>query len=359
MKCFIALLIGILFVPGICVIDASDIPETIVFNRVQEPREKAFSILIPRGWQIEGGIYRQNPLQGGGPGNAIAAKLDFAVKKDNNGTVMVRWLPEMLYVDMRRSPAGQMGFFQPGSNYMGMTVMPLMSAGDFINTVVIPYSHPNAVNMQIIKATPLNQLAENYRQRMQAMMPMIQFSYNGALIHYTYDDGGVRCEEKAVALIEDWGEIGAGMWGNKETFFVRAPKGEIEKWAPVFEIIQQSVIIDPQWLAGEMKGQLTRSKIVLDTQREVQRIENEMVEHRRKTYEEINNDMYLTLTEQEEYVNPYTGETEIGSNLWDHRWINESGDVIYTDNTDYDPNIDTNLNRSDFKRTPIRKRQPH
>ena len=42
--------------------------------------------------------------------------------------------------------------------------------------------------------------------------------------------------------------------------------------------------------------------------------------------------MYLTLTEQEEYVNPYTNEVEVGTNQWQHRWINESGDVIYTDN---------------------------
>ena len=36
--------------------------------------------------------------------------------------------------------------------------------------------------------------------------------------------------------------------------------------------------------------------------------------------------------------------------------INESGDVIYTDSEEYDPNVDINLNRSNFKRTPIRKR---
>jgi hypothetical protein len=33
--------------------------------------------------------------------------------------------------------------------------------------------------------------------------------------------------------------------------------------------------------------------------------------------------MFLTLTEQEEYVNPYTNEVEVGSNQWKYRWVNE------------------------------------
>jgi hypothetical protein len=46
-------------------------------------------------------------------------KLDFTVKRDEAGTVLVRFLPEMLYFDARRSPAGQKGRFPPGSNYGG------------------------------------------------------------------------------------------------------------------------------------------------------------------------------------------------------------------------------------------------
>jgi len=97
---------------------------------------------------------------------------------------------------------------------------------------------------------------------------------------------------------------------------------------------------------------------MIETQREMQRIGREITEHRQKTNAEIHNDMFLTLTDQEEYVNPYTNQIEVGSNQWRHRWINESGDVIYTDDESYNPNVDINLNRSDFKRTPVRKRFP-
>ena len=62
-------------------------PATIVFNRVAEPREKAFTLLIPKGWQIDGGIMRINPLTQGGAAQSIAAKLDFTVKKDRQAVL--------------------------------------------------------------------------------------------------------------------------------------------------------------------------------------------------------------------------------------------------------------------------------
>ncbi len=56
--------------------------KTVVFHRITEPKERAFSLLIPKGWQTEGGIFRVNPSAQGGPAQSIAAKVDFIVKKD-------------------------------------------------------------------------------------------------------------------------------------------------------------------------------------------------------------------------------------------------------------------------------------
>jgi hypothetical protein len=58
----------------------------------------------------------------------IKAKVDFALKADPSGTVMIRWCPEVKYCDPRQSPAGMMGMFPPGSSYGGMIVCPLMPA---------------------------------------------------------------------------------------------------------------------------------------------------------------------------------------------------------------------------------------
>ena len=82
------------------------------------------------------------------------------------------------------------------------------------------------------------------------------------------------------------------------------------------------------------------------------------MEHRQRTNAEIQNDGYLTMMELEEYVNPHTGEPELGSNQWEHRWVTEDGEEFYSDNEDDDPNVSSVLNRSDWKRTKVRPRFP-
>ena len=61
--------------------------DALVFKRINEPKENAFNILIPNGWEIDGGIFRVNPINDG-PTNGVAAKLDFTVRKDENGSVI-------------------------------------------------------------------------------------------------------------------------------------------------------------------------------------------------------------------------------------------------------------------------------
>ncbi len=333
--------------------------DVLVFQRKNEPRENAFTVLVPKGWQIDGGIYRVDPLTQGGPSQSIAAKLDFSVKKDNNGTVMIRWLPDVLYFDARYSPAGQMGLFPEGSNYQGMTVYNLMSAERFIKRIAFPYSHPNAQNVNIVETKKLIEVANNYSHRVKQAMPYSTMSYDASIVKFNYTEAGHQFEEVMVCVIENWGQLGAGMWGNKETFYLRTPKNELSKHESLFSVIQNSVKLNLQWLVGEIKGQAIRGEIAVNTQKEIEKIGREISAHRQKTNTEINNDMYLTLTEQEEYVNPYTNEVEIGTDQWQQRWVNESGDVIYTDSEEYDPNVDINLNRSDFKRSKIRKRFPN
>lgn len=330
--------------------------QAVILQRVTEANENAFSLLVPKGWLTEGGIFRVDPTAQGGAAQSIAAKLDFSVKNDQSGSVMMRWLPDMLYVDVSASPAGEMGLFPPGSNYNGMTVYPLMSAEEYLTQVAFPYAHPEASGVQIVEQHKLYDLAQAYLQRVNTVMPQTTLSYDAAIMTVTYWEDETPYEERILTVIENWGDMGAGMWGNKETVLLRTPIGEYGTWEPIFSVIQSSVEISPQWILGEIQGQMQRGQTMLDVQKEVQQIGQAMVEHRQKTNAEIHNDIFLTLTDQEEYVNPFTNQIETGSNQWDYRWVNEAGEVIYTNDEYYDPRLDVDLNRVDFERTPIRKR---
>ena len=329
---------------------------TVIFERVAEPREQAFTLLVPKGWQLRGGIARVDPTRQGGPAQSIAAKVDFAVQNDADGSVMIYWPPDMLYFDARHSPAGQMGLFPPGSNYQGMTVWPILPAVQFLHEVAFQSLHPQASGVQIEDQRNLPTLAQRYLQRVQAIPIQTTFSYDAAMTTISYSERGRRYREQMITVIENWGQMGAGMWGNKETIVFRAPADEFEQWLPILSIIQGSVQLNSQWLAGELRGQIQRGEIALQTQREINQINQQISDHQQTTTAEIHNDMFLTLTDQEEYVNPYTNEVEVGSNQWQHRWVNDRGDVIYSDREAYDPNTDVQMNVSGFRRSSARRR---
>jgi hypothetical protein len=47
---------------------------TLLTQRTWEPNEKAFTFLVPKGWNFKGGIFNVNPLTQNGPGNSVAPK---------------------------------------------------------------------------------------------------------------------------------------------------------------------------------------------------------------------------------------------------------------------------------------------
>lgn len=326
-----------------------------LFKWFNEPNEKAFKILLPQNWISEGGIFRINSTSGGGAANALEAKLDFSIKNNYDGTALMRWYPEMFYFDSRRSPAGQMGLFPAGSNYQGMTVLPVMTPEQFILKVVIPYAHPTASNVLVTSHKNLNELAAAVKKE-DNLLTGLGFIYNASLVTITYSEGSRIFEEKLVTVIMDLGSAGAGMWKNRYTFSLRAPKGELKNYEPIFSAIGNSLTINYQWLAGEIKGQLERTGIYNKTMTEINRIENEINQNRQKNNEIIQNDMYLNLTGQEEYVNPFTNETETGTNQWNHRWSGSNDFVIYTDDPSFDPNRVPELNHFEYKRSAVKKR---
>jgi len=327
---------------------------TISFTRLAEPKEQAFSLLVPKGWILEGGIFRVNPMSQGGAAQSIAAKCDFSVKSDREGSSLIRWLPDMLYFDMRNSPAAAM--FPQGSNYNGMTVLNKMYPRDFILKVVVPYAHPEASNIRVLSVKELPGLAKVYNDYAKSLSAMLTMNYYAALVILEYSENGEVYSERIVSVIEDYGQLGVGLWGNKQSFLIRTRKGDYEKMAAAFSIIQRSVEFNSKWLLGEIKGQMTRSEIMQKTLTHIQDIDNQIIKHQQLTNSEINNDMFLTLMDQEEYVNPFSKKVEIGSNQWQHRWVNELGGVIYTDNESFNPNHNPDFNNLSYQKSLIRIR---
>lgn len=146
-----------------------------------------------------------------------------------------------------------------------------------------------------------------------------------------------------------------GLWYNDLTTALRAPAQEADRWKPVLDIMANSVQMNPQWVAGELKGQGERTEIVSKLMKDLARIDREITAHRSKAQQEIMTDSYLTLTGQNDDKNPYSGRIERDTSDWQNRWVNSSGEYIYSNDTVYDPNADSNNPRHDYRLTrPVR-----
>lgn len=333
-----------------CILPAQPM-DKLLLETIHEPNEKAFTVLKPKGWLAEGGITRWDPNTMGGAANAIEAKIDFALKMNKEGRVKIHWLPDIYFADLKGQPVA--GMFPEGSLYNGMPVLHKMTAPEFLRQHVIPFVHKDIGNLSILASKTLPEV-EKLCYDMD-MMKQMGCQYSSALLDYAYTENGVRYKERAFCILQDMGPYTAGMWKNRSTIVIRTPEGSFKQWEPVFQEIGASVVLDPVWIKGELQGQQQRGNTMIKTMQDIARIGQEIQKGHAETNAKIHHQVYLTLTEQEDYINPYTNEVEMGTNQWDYRWVDDLGNVLYTDDADYNPNTDIELQMDGFKRSRVKK----
>lgn len=337
-------------------------PPMVSFQRQWEPKEHAYSFLVPAGWIVEGGMFHVDPTQANGTANSIDGKCDLAVKKDAAGTVTFRWLPVWNYCDMSQSSQFSMmaGMFPVGSRYQGMEVRPMPDYGSFLQQL-FQTLHPAASDVNIVEVKPMPELAEVYRKINKAVDEQLQaiglgssrYDAGGLIVEYT--EGGTRFREGLVTCLVDMRVAGA-LWNNQHTQMMRSPAGEVKQWKPILDIICQSVRLNPEWFAAASRAGAERARLSQETMRYLQAVDQEIVAHRNQTNTEIRYEDYLTLTGQEDYVNPYTKEVERDTSEYKYRWTTEGGDMIYTDQYGFNPNTEREFNSKEWKLTPVRER---
>jgi len=77
-----------------------------------------------------------------------------------------------------------------------------------------------------------------------------------------------------------------------------------------------------------------------DVQRTVQRIDEEILRHRRDTNDAINRQMQLVLTDKEKVIDPHTGLKEIVPTNEGQVFFGKNGDLLLCEDPNWDPNKD-------------------
>jgi hypothetical protein len=331
-------------------------PDTgLGFSPINEPNENAFTILVPTGWKSQGGIFRVNAAEMGGPLNALVAKCDLAFTSPD-GMVMFHILPDIVYAHVGIGG----GFWQPGSVYQGAVVRQLESAEQHLMSL-FNYHHSQAGNAQVLKSGPLPweiealRRASAYSNQLLAQIggQTMTSEFDAAAMMVEYTEQGVRYRSVMATGIVN--QRAAMTWNNTRTLEFRAPAAEFDRWRPVMDVMRYSVRFNLPWVLKETNNQREQADFIMKVFQESNRIDQEMLAKSRVNREEIMNDNFLVLTGQEEFVNPHTGETEVDTDAYRYRWKTDGGDVYYTNQEDVDPN--TFLQRTDYQRSPVRKRR--
>ncbi len=340
-------------------------PEKMFFQRQPEPREQAFTLLVPQGWQLAGGIFRADLMHQPVTPQTIAAKLDFGAQSDAAGSIMLRLCPDILYVDPRWLVMPPMGGVVNGA-----LVQMLLPAVAYLVQMVFPWAHPYAQQAQLREQKPAPELIQQYQRDAGGVLPTN--TYDAAIATYTYVENGRHFQERAHTVIENMGQLGVGAWWSRNTWYYRAPVEEFAAWEGVLEHMRSSIQVNRQWAIqeGALQQQLAqmagmaqraeqqRMQARLETQRYLQQTAQEIADHRRDVNAEIRNDSYLWMTNQEEYVNPYNpDEIQTGSNQWQYRWTTPDGQEFYTDSESDNPNWIDGLNKQEWQRSQVRPRR--
>lgn len=327
------------------------------FERRWEAAEAAFSILVPRGWTMEGGLFRVNPLEAGGPFNSMWPKVELTIKNDAAGTVLLQALPSYSYADF--SAPGyeiQRQYFPPGSNFNGGIVQPMPGVREYLEAM-FQRLHPQATNVRVIAFDALPELAEYVNKAHEQANQMIQlfgkppWQATAGILIVEYEENQVRFKEAIMTAILD-GRGPAAYWCNLETARLRAPAAEVARYQPLMDVMIRSVQINHQWLERQMAQLERNARILAEAAASIMEDRQQLWESRQRIMDRLDMDWMLYRTGQAEYRNPYTQRVEYDSNAWKHRWVTTLGDVIFTDDADYNPNADRGLGTREWQLTP-------
>jgi hypothetical protein len=231
----------------------------------------AMELLLPKGWEIEGGVQQAPPAY-----SMIPYMADITVKAPDKRAVRFYGILEFGYAD-----GIQLQSFTP---YQGRPFMPLFSSlGDFWKHLVRVAPHPDYTDVRIVKEERLpeltrmvqDQLSSLYRSAEQENMQLQMtgqrksFDVHARKLVIQYKDKGVPVEATIFATVRHaiyynpGGSIRAAMWNLDNMYAVAGPVGTDYLNDPVLAAIVRSKRNNPDWNATVQQWYLMKNRQIV------------------------------------------------------------------------------------------------
>jgi len=311
-----------------------------------------FRMLIPVGWQAQGGCRwaLDNP--------SLPATVAFQVY-DPQGAQAFEVLPNMNLAWSENSGARML--HPVGSRYFGAEVRPPMGIGQAMRELVLPRYRSMMQNLRILRQEPVPDLPQIARSE----APLTGGAAEGGVVRIGYDWQGVSFEENIYGMVETWRTPISGMFGVSVLvtwlvdflFSLRAAKGQLDASEDLFKVMLGSFRLNPHWYAafrsiihylGQM--QVQRIRHIGEIGSIMARAGSEMREQnlrdwyaRQDIYDRLATDRSRAIRGVDAFYDPHREEVVELPSGYGHAWANNLGEYIITDEASFNPNIGSNL----------------
>jgi len=313
---------------------------------------EAFTMLIPVGWQVRGGIIW--PMRAAAP-----AAVDFTLYNPD-GVEQIQFFPHP-HFGYTSDPMTQMSI-PMGGQYLQSEFFPPMPAGQAFQQLLLPRLRSGAQNLQITSIQPDQEVAQAAAKDLPApSMPNQQFSVDGirAQVRFTDNDQPIS-EEFSVGVVYHR-IVQGGFMGYVETVFwytsvlmaTRCRPGEEGQWAPVFKQMIDSFKTNPQFLGQvqRISQQLTAGAVaqinqagqaairIGKTLSETSDIIWQGYQERSARMDHVHENFSQAIRGTEYWQDPYSGRPVEMPYGYNQAWCNPLGEYILSDDPLYDPNV--------------------
>jgi hypothetical protein len=316
---------------------------------------EAFSLLIPAGWQFDGGLRWRldNP--------AIPVEASFRVR-NLRGAEEFQVFPNLPFFWTNNQMVYSM--FPIGSRYFGNEVRPPVSALDALKQIILPRFRNNFAGLRIVKQERLGDLAESLGRSAQSIPGVASVSTDGAKIRIEYNYCGNLMEEEIYCVLVSstfqmqsmYGPIANINWTVDPIFSFKAQNGKLDANAKLFLTIVRSFKINLQWFNKYnqlvnylIQRQIKQIHTVGQISRIISQTHNEISDMIMKSYNERQavNDRIADKFSQfirgvDKYYNPIDQKPVELPTGYDNAWTNGTGDYIVSESPSFNPNIGSN-----------------
>ena len=330
-------------------------PLTFVTYKYVDPTVglEAFRLLIPKGWQVQGGIqWSPNP--------ALPATSQFRFFNPQ-GTEQFELLPTQSYfwtdnqLFLSTNPPGTLRF--------GTLVAPPVDLEGAFARVLLPQFRGGIEGFEVLRREAVPDLA---KLAVGPPAPGVESRGDAGKLRFAYRANGQAFEEEMYAAVTNFvtrmppsmlaGPSFIDYWFVDYVFAFRATRGELDAHAPVFQTMLFSLRVNPRWFAKVVN---TKEYLAQAAIRGIQAVgrageiaaragsdlraeQQADWERRQEATDRAAENFSDYVRGVERFNDPHAGtEVELPSG-YGYAWANDLGEYVITASPSYNPNTESN-----------------